>query len=69
MTRARWAILGAVLVVLLAVVAVYRQSLVLRIAGMRPFVEDRFDGWVEMLEGIGNIWSMCQVKPVKNDGT
>ncbi len=29
---------------------------------------DRFDGWVEMLEGIGNIWSMCQVKPVNNDG-
>lgn len=30
---------------------------------------DRFEGWVEMLEGIGNIWSMCQVKAVKNDGT
>jgi ABC-type transport system substrate-binding protein len=30
--------------------------------------KDRFDGWVEMLEGIGNIWSMCQVKPIKNDG-
>jgi ABC-type transport system substrate-binding protein len=29
---------------------------------------DRFEGWVEMLEGIGNIWSMIQVKPVKNDG-
>jgi peptide/nickel transport system substrate-binding protein len=29
---------------------------------------DRFDGWVEMLEGIGNLWSMCQVKPVSNDG-
>ena len=29
---------------------------------------DRFDGWVEMLEGIGNIWSMVQVKPVNNDG-
>jgi peptide/nickel transport system substrate-binding protein len=27
---------------------------------------DRFEGWVEMLEGIGNIWSMCQVKPVIN---
>ena len=26
---------------------------------------DRFEGWVEMLEGIGNIWSMCLVKPVK----
>lgn len=29
---------------------------------------DRFEGWVEMLEGIGNIWSMCQVKPVNYDG-
>jgi peptide/nickel transport system substrate-binding protein len=29
---------------------------------------DRFEGWVEMLEGIGNIWSMCQVKPVNNNG-
>ena len=27
---------------------------------------DRFEGWVEMLEGIGNIWSVCQVKPVEN---
>ena len=24
---------------------------------------DRFEGWVEMIEGIGNIWSICQVKP------
>jgi len=46
MTRARWTILGAVLVILLAVAVFYRQSLVLRIASMRPFVEDRFDGWV-----------------------
>ncbi|MGA6925193.1 MAG: ABC transporter substrate-binding protein [Desulfosarcina sp.] len=30
---------------------------------------DRFEGWVSMLEGIGNIWSMCQVKPVTHDGT
>lgn len=30
---------------------------------------DRFEGWVPMLEGIGNIWSMCQVQPVKHDGT
>ena len=29
---------------------------------------DRFEGWVEMLEGIGNIWSMCQVKPVSGHG-
>ena len=25
---------------------------------------DRFDGWVSMVEGIGNRWSFCQVKPV-----
>ncbi|MEW6669359.1 MAG: ABC transporter substrate-binding protein [Thermodesulfobacteriota bacterium] len=24
---------------------------------------DRFAGWVEMIEGIGNIWSFCQIKP------
>jgi ABC-type transport system substrate-binding protein len=24
----------------------------------------RFEGWVNMLEGIGNIWSFCEVKPV-----
>ena len=47
MTRARWVILGVLLVILLAVAVVYRQSLVLRIASMRPFVEDRFDGWVQ----------------------
>jgi len=46
MTRARWAILGVVLVALLGVTFFYRQSLVLRITSMRPFVEDRFDGWV-----------------------
>jgi len=25
---------------------------------------DRFSGWVEMVEGIGNIWSFCAVKPL-----
>jgi len=24
---------------------------------------DRFTGWVQMIEGIGNIWSFCQIKP------
>ncbi len=24
---------------------------------------DRFSGWVETLEGIGNIWSFCELKP------
>ena len=26
----------------------------------------QFSGWVEMVEGIGNIWSFCVVKPVGN---
>jgi peptide/nickel transport system substrate-binding protein len=62
-----------------------RQALVVemqkRIADDLPYIpiykpsvveavrNDRFEGWVEMLEGIGNIWSMCQVKPVDDDGT
>jgi ABC-type transport system substrate-binding protein len=25
--------------------------------------KDKFTGWVEMLEGIGNLWSFCQIKP------
>ncbi|WP_459917660.1 ABC transporter substrate-binding protein [Desulfocicer niacini] len=28
----------------------------------------RFDGWVESLEGIGNLWSLCMVKPVTASG-
>jgi ABC-type transport system substrate-binding protein len=24
---------------------------------------ENFNGWVEMLEGIGNIWSFCKIKP------
>ena len=27
---------------------------------------DRFAGWVQMMEGIGNIWSLCMVKPIKS---
>jgi peptide/nickel transport system substrate-binding protein len=27
---------------------------------------DTFSGWVNMVDGIGNIWSFCQVKPVSN---
>ncbi len=26
---------------------------------------DRFRGWVPMIEGIGNLWSLCTIKPVK----
>ena len=29
---------------------------------------DRFDGWVQMLGGIGNIWSLCLVRPVEHHG-
>ena len=25
--------------------------------------KERFRGWVEMLGGIGNIWSFCQIRP------
>ena len=27
---------------------------------------DRYSGWVEMVEGIGNIWSFCTVRPLGN---
>lgn len=36
-----------VVVVLVAIGIIYREPLVLRITGIRPFVEDRFGGWVE----------------------
>jgi ABC-type transport system substrate-binding protein len=28
-------------------------------------VNNRFTGWVEKVNGIGSIWSLCMVKPVK----
>lgn len=28
-------------------------------------VNERFKGWVARVDGIGNIWSMCVVKPVE----
>jgi pimeloyl-ACP methyl ester carboxylesterase len=40
------AIALGVLIVLLAIALPYRQHLVLRLLGMRPFVEERFAGWV-----------------------
>jgi len=40
------AVLGVVLVIVLSLAFVFRQELVLRVTGMRPFVEDRFPGWV-----------------------
>jgi ABC-type transport system substrate-binding protein len=30
---------------------------------------DRFTGWVSMIEGIGNRWSFCQLKPKQNLST
>ena len=30
--------------------------------------KDRFEGWVEMLGGIGNIWSFCEVKETGRSG-
>ncbi len=45
MKKLRWLpVLIAVALIVLAVI--YRQSLILRITGMRPFVEERFGGWV-----------------------
>jgi dienelactone hydrolase len=45
MKRYKWLIL-AVVVALAALAVVYRQPLVLRVTGIRPFVEERFNGWV-----------------------
>jgi esterase FrsA len=45
MNRARWIVL--LLVAVLAVAYVYQQAIVLRLVGMRPFVEERFGGWVD----------------------
>jgi len=28
--------------------------------------KDKFSGWVNMVDGIGNIWSFCQVRPIRN---
>ncbi len=30
--------------------------------------KDRFEGWVEMVDGIGNIWSFCEVKETGRGG-
>ncbi|UCD58184.1 MAG: alpha/beta hydrolase, partial [Candidatus Hydrogenedentota bacterium] len=46
MKKYRW-LLGLLAVLLVVVAVIYRRPLVLRITGMRPFVEDRFGGWVE----------------------
>ncbi|MEW6265015.1 MAG: alpha/beta fold hydrolase [Thermodesulfobacteriota bacterium] len=40
--------LGLLVLMLLVLGYVYRQPLILRLTGIRPFVEDRFHGWVEM---------------------
>jgi esterase FrsA len=46
MKKIRW-VAALIVIVLIVVGVIYRQALVLRITGMRPFVEDRFYGWVE----------------------
>jgi hypothetical protein len=33
----------------------------LMVLGVR---KDRFRGWVEMTGGIGNLWSLCHIKPI-----
>jgi hypothetical protein len=44
MRKARWITLA--LVVLVVVAYVYRRPIALRLLGVRPFVEERFGGWV-----------------------
>ncbi|MEW6350524.1 MAG: alpha/beta fold hydrolase [Thermodesulfobacteriota bacterium] len=39
---------GGVILAVLVLVYVFRQPLILRVTGIRPFVEDRFAGWVDM---------------------
>ena len=46
MKKFRW-LAGLTIVVLILLGVIYRQALVLRVTGMRPFVDERFDGWVE----------------------
>lgn len=47
MKKYRWLLALLVVVVLVVLAVIYRQPLILRITGMRPFVEERFGGWVE----------------------
>jgi hypothetical protein len=46
MKNIRWAVLAFVALAV-AIGIIYREPLVLRITSIRPFVEDRFGGWVE----------------------
>jgi pimeloyl-ACP methyl ester carboxylesterase len=46
MKKLRWLILGAI-AALIVIAIIYREPLILRVTGIRPFVEDRFGGWVE----------------------
>ncbi len=45
MKKAKWTIICGV-IILLVLGVIFRQRLVLQITGMRPFVEERFNGWV-----------------------
>lgn len=46
MKRYRW-LAALVIVVLIILAVIYRETLILRITSVRPFVEDRFDDWVK----------------------
>lgn len=46
MKKFKW-IIACVITVMLVLAFAYRQPLILRVTGMRPFVEDRFAGWVQ----------------------
>jgi esterase FrsA len=45
--KARW-IIGLAVVILIILGVVFREPLILRVASVRPFVNDRFHGWVNM---------------------
>ena len=47
MKKARW-IIGLAVVMLIILGVIFREPLILRVASVRPFVNDRFQGWVNM---------------------
>jgi pimeloyl-ACP methyl ester carboxylesterase len=40
-------VVALAVVLLIVILFIYRQPLILRVTGMRPFVEERFGGWVD----------------------
>ncbi len=61
MRKSSWVLFLLVFLVLISVL--YREPIVLRLVGMRPFVEERFEGWVragahraELDEALGRVY-------------